>query len=216
MKKIALVSVTLNAVNPMMEYLQQKEEPFEIRNYLDSYLLQKVNKEGGINDSSMKRMVQMLANACEDGADAVLLTCTIFSPYAEHFGAILSKPVICPDGAMLNAVAQRDGKTAILCTFSGTLDITRDLYLSYRVRNGKSKEVDMHLVPGAWEAVQNGDMDLFDQFIQNKVRELDEEYDQIVLAQISMARAAKGLVTNHARLYTSPDSAYEALMEVLR
>lgn len=216
MKKIALVSVTLNAVNPMMEYLQQKEEPFEIRNYLDSYLLQKVNKEGGINDSSMKRMVQMLANACEDGADAVLLTCTIFSPYAEHFGAILSKPVICPDGAMLNAVAQRDGKTAILCTFSGTLDITRDLYLSYRVRNGKSKEVDMHLVPGAWEAVQNGDMDLFDQFIQNKVRELDEEYDQIVLAQISMVRAAKGLVTNHARLYTSPDSAYEALMEELR
>lgn len=216
MKKIALVSVTLNAVNPMLEYFRQKEEPLEIRNYLDSYLLQKVNEEGGINDSSMKRMFQMLANACEDGADAVLLTCTIFSPYAEHFGALLSKPVICPDGAMLDAVAQREGKTAILCTFAGTVDTTRDLYLSYRIRHGKSKEVDMHLVPGAWEAVQTGDMVLFDKIIQDKVKQLDEEYDQIVLAQISMARAAKGLVTNHANLYTSPDSAYEALTEVLK
>lgn len=215
MEKIALVSVTLNAVNPMMEYFKQKDEAFEIRNYLDSYLLQKVNEEGGINDSSMKRMFQMLANACEDGAAAVLLTCTIFSPFAEHFGALLSKPIICPDGAMLNSVAQREGKTAILCTFSGTIDTTRNLYMSYRVRHGKSEEVDMHLVHGAWEAVQKGDMVQFDKAIQDKVKQLDAEYDQIVLAQISMARAVKGFATDHARLYTSPDSAYEAVREAL-
>ena len=40
----------------------------------------------------------MLVNACEDGADVVLLTCAVFSKYVEHFARLLSKPVICPDG----------------------------------------------------------------------------------------------------------------------
>ena len=46
MAKIALVSVTLNAVNPMTNYFRKKDPDVEIRNYLDSYLLEKVKKDG--------------------------------------------------------------------------------------------------------------------------------------------------------------------------
>ena len=64
MAKIALVSVTLNAVNPMTDYFRKKDPDVEIRNYLDSYLLEKVKKEGGINDACMRRMFDMLSTAC--------------------------------------------------------------------------------------------------------------------------------------------------------
>lgn len=215
MTRIALVSVTLNAVNPMTRYFQEKNPEWKIRNYLDSYLLDKVKEEGGINDSSMKRMFDMLATACEDGAEGVLLTCTIFSPYAELFSRLLSKPVICPDQAMLRQVAAREGKTAILCTFSGTVEITRNMYFSCCRELGREETVDMVVLSDAYEAISRGDGKTFDRIIQEKIEVLDGQYDQIVLAQISMARAVEGIKTSHARVYTSPDSAYQALKEAV-
>lgn len=215
MTKIAMVSVTLNAVNPMTAYFRKKDPQLEIRNYLDSYLLEKVKKEGGINDSSMRRMFDMLATACYDGADAVLLTCTIFSPYAEHFSRLLSKPVVCPDKAMLTEVAGLPGKTAILCTFTGTVDTTRNLYYSCRRSLGRSEEVDMVVLPEAYEAANKGDFATHDAVIKAKAEALDAQYDQIVLAQISMAHVKEQIETKHAKIYISPDSAYGAIQKSL-
>lgn len=215
-RKIALVSVTLNAVNPMTDFLNQQEESMEIRNYLDSYLLQKVREDGGINDSSMKRMFQMLATACEDGADGIILTCTIFSPYVNHFAELLSKPVICPDGAMLDCVAQNRGKTAILCTFEGTVNTTREMYFMYCRKYQRPESVDMYVLSDAYEAMQRERFIECNSIIQNKVMELDEQYDQIVLAQISMSQAADGMKLKHAKLFTSPDSAYRAVIEAMQ
>lgn len=209
MAAIALVSVTLNAVNPMTTYFREKDPDLEIRNYLDSYLLEKVKKEGGINDGSMKRMFDMLATACRDGADVVLLTCTIFSPYAEYFSKLLSKPVVCPDKAMLKTVAARPGKTAVLCTFPGTVDTTRNLYLSCRREIGREESVDMVVLEAAYEAASKGDFKTHDSIICRKAEELDEAYENIVLAQISMAHVKDQISVRHAQVFSSPDSAYE-------
>lgn len=90
MKKIALLSITLNAVNPMTNYLLSKPD-ITVVNYLDSYLSEKIKRDGAINDDSMGRLLQMLALACRDGADGIILTCTVFSPYVES----VSKFVFC-------------------------------------------------------------------------------------------------------------------------
>lgn len=212
---IALVSITLNAVNPMTEYLREKAPESSVRNYLDSHLTAKIKAEGGITDASMRRMFHMLTTACEDGADGILLTCTVFSPYAQHFSALLSKPVICADRAMLEEVAAKEGRTAILCTFTGTVDPTRNLYYACRRALGREETVDMIVLPDAYEAAGRGDFETHDQLIAEKAQELDEAYDNLVLAQISMAGAAKRIRLNHSTLYTSPDSAYNALMRAV-
>ncbi|MDO4268893.1 MAG: hypothetical protein Q4C73_10505 [Eubacteriales bacterium] len=215
MTRIALVSVTLNAVNPMTRYFQEKDPDMKIVNYLDSYLLEKVRAEGGIHDESMKRMFDMLSTACADGADGVLLTCTIFSPYADYFSRLLSKPVVCPDKAMLEQAAAMDGRTAIICTFPGTVDTTRNMYYECRRRLGREEAVDMVVLEPAYIAANKGDFDTHDRVIREKAGELDGQYDQIVFAQISMARAAKGLELAHAKVFTSPDSAYAAIKKAL-
>jgi len=215
MKKIGLVSVTMNAAAPMTTYFQTHAPELAVVNYLDAQILGNVKRDGGITASSMRRMFDMLATACEDGADALLLTCTIFSPYAELFSQLLARPVICPDRAMLEAVAQREGRTAILCTFSGTVDITREQYFLCRRKFGRAETVDMIVVDGALDALDRGDFAAFDDLIRQKARALDGVYDNLVFAQISMARAADGLTLNHAALFTSPDSACRALMDAL-
>ncbi|MCD8220788.1 MAG: aspartate/glutamate racemase family protein [Clostridiales bacterium] len=214
MKRIALASVTLNAVNPMTEYLRDNAPGAKTVNYLDSYLLEKVGKEG-MTDAAMGRMFQMLVKACEDGADGIVITCTIFSPYVEHFSKLLSVPIVCPDGAMLEALARSEGKKAIICTFEGTVDTTRNMYESCCERVGVGKKVDIHTVPDAYAAAQRGDMAKCNEIVLQKVKELDEKYDQISLAQISMSGAIRGYQPVHAQLYTSPASAYQALTELM-
>lgn len=215
MAVIALASVTLNAVNPMTDFLRERDPSLKVRNYLDSYLLEKVGKEGGVNDASVKRMFDMVATAADDGADAILITCTIFSPYAEVFSKVLSKPVVSPDQAMLDAVAAKNGKTAIICTFIGTVETTRKMYQSRCHAAGVPDDVDMYVAEGALDALNEGDWDTFHERIRKKVRELDAEYDNIVLAQISMAGAAKEMEMQHAELFCSPESAYQTVRGLL-
>ena len=77
------------------------------------------------------------------------------------------------------------------------------------------EDADMYTVPDAYAAAGRSDMDTCYQIIRNKVLELDEQYDHIVLAQISMAGAAEELRTKHANVYTSPQSAVNALKQAL-
>lgn len=206
-KMIALVNATFNAVNPMTDYMKKHGKEYRTVNYLDGFLMDKIRKEGYISDSSVERMVGMLAKACQDGASGIIMTCTIFSAYEPYFNKIFSVPIICPDGAMHDAVSRLGGKTAIICTFEGTVETTRNQYFEYCEKNGMPRQVDMYAVPEAFEAIQAGDTETCIRLVQEKVHELDEAYDQIVLAQISMAGAAENLVTKHARVFTSPASA---------
>ena len=68
--------------------------------------------------------------------------------------ALYSVPVICADAAMLDRLAVRPGRTAIICTFEGTVDVTRNSYYKYRRLHNMPEEVDMYPVPAAFQAAQ--------------------------------------------------------------
>lgn len=215
MKKIALVSVTLNAVNPMTAYLSEMSE-IHVVNYLDSYILEKVRNEGKVTDDCMRRMFSMLAQACEDGADGIIITCTIFSAYVEQFQKLLSVPVIGADTAMMEMVGIRGGKTAMLCTFKGTEKPSANLLRNCFEVHKSSYELETFVLEEAYEAAQHMDLEKHDCLIKEKIQELDDRFDNIILAQISMSNAAKGLETNHAKIFTSPAAAYETLKSKFR
>ena len=219
-KQIALVSATFNAVNPMMDYIAKNVPYIKPVNYLDGYMMEKIGKEG-ITDECKLRIMDLITRACNDGADGIILTCTIFSLYQPYFEKIFSCPIVTPDGAMLDAVSRLSGRTAILCTFEGTMETTKTNYLRYKAKNkaagdeDEDEAPDMYLIPEAYEAMQSGHAAESYQYIQRKVMELDSLYDYIVLAQISMSGAAEGLVTNHAKVFTSPSSAVNAILNAI-
>ncbi len=215
MATLAMVSATLNSVDPMMKYIHGNNKNLEVRNYLDDYLITKVKQEGGIKAESVRRMFDMLSTACNDGADAILLTCTIFSSYAEKFSELLGIPIICPDKAMLMNVAAKEGRKAIVCTFSGTVELTHNLYKQCCKELNADDTVDMIVLDEAYQAIQQGKFEQFNQLIQKRLLEIDEEYDHIILAQISMARVTENFHISHAKLYTSIASAYEEVMKVI-
>ncbi len=70
----------------------------------------------------------------------------------------------------------------------------------------------MIVLEDAYCAAGRGDMEAHNRIIREKVEELDESYEQLVLAQVSMAEAVMGGSAKHAAVYTSPDSACKALL----
>ncbi|MDR1829023.1 MAG: aspartate/glutamate racemase family protein, partial [Methylobacteriaceae bacterium] len=89
--KVAMISVTLDAVIPMMRELRQLPS-LKVTNYLDEGLRELVRKEGGVTFNSIARMTGIMGHALYDGADAVLLTCTVFTPYLEKLQNLFSVP----------------------------------------------------------------------------------------------------------------------------
>ena len=73
----------------------------------------------------------------------------------------------------------------------------------------------MILAEGAFEAAQSGHPEESDRIVREKILALDEEYDNIALAQISLADAAENLVLKRAEVLTSPACAAGALKKIL-
>ena len=112
--------------------------------YLDTYILEKHRKEGGMTDDCMRRMVNMVSHACEDGAEGIIIACTIFSQYVGCFRKMFSAPIVAADAAMMERAGNMGGRIALLCTFEGTREISyRQLEACCQAR-GKAYEIGMY------------------------------------------------------------------------
>ena len=207
MKKTALMCITINAVSPMMNYIRNNEPELKPVPYVDGYVMEKIKHESGVNNDSMMRMLNMIGNACRDGADGIIITCTMFTPYQPAIQQLFTVPIVSADTAMFDNASKQHGETAILCTFDGTVETTRNGYYKYCRKNNMPEKADMFTLPDAFKAIQAGDFETGNKIIRAKIIELDEQYDKIILAQISMAGGAEGVTTKRAEVYSSPRSA---------
>jgi hypothetical protein len=74
----------------------------------------------------------------------------------------------------------------------------------------------MEFVEGANDALQRGDGELHDQLILKKIQELDGKHDQLVLAQVSMARVAAKATACSVPILTSPAEAVRTILAQLQ
>lgn len=210
MKNIALIGITMNAVGPMENCLK-KFPQIHARHYMDSSLSEKI-AEKGIDDECMGRMLSMISSACTDGAQGIILTCTVFSKYVKLFQALFSCPIIGADVAMMEQAGSIPGKKALLCTFASTKEPSTKLLERCCEEHGVEPDIDTYLLEDAYIAVSAGDRERHDELIRNKVLELGNTYDQIILAQMSMADAAPDTDGMRAIVFTSPKAACETIL----
>lgn len=109
MKKIAFISITMNIMEPLSNCIKRFPQisPFH---YVDAGISEKIAKSGHVTDTCMERMIAMIAHACQDEADGIVLTCTMFSAYVPDFRKLFSVPIVAADVAMMEQAAESDGK----------------------------------------------------------------------------------------------------------
>ncbi|MEZ0214308.1 MAG: aspartate/glutamate racemase family protein [Xanthobacteraceae bacterium] len=210
------MSVTLNAVLPMMAgFAAARGESWGVTNYLDEGLQANVRSDGGVTARSLHRMEGLLERAVEGQVDAVLLTCTVFSPHIASFRARFPLPIIGADVAMLDKAAGLHRRTAILCTFSASLATSLEMLRRAAERIGAPCEAEAFLVDGALEAMAAGDRARHDDLVVASAKAHAQNFDALVLAQMSMAGAADQLTACGVPVLTSPNCAIDAVRKAI-
>lgn len=211
--EVAVISVTLNAVTPIMAGFAgaAAAKNWRVKNYLDEGLQANIAADGGVKARSLCRMVDLIGKAIEGGAEVVLLTCTVYSPYIAVFRQMFSVPIIGADMAMLEMAAGLGGKTAILCTFPAAVTPSLAMFQDLAAQLGIEVEATSILVPGALAALTAGDRKQHDELVAASVISHAGRYQTVVLAQMSMASAATLVPDCPVTLLTSPGCAVTAI-----
>ncbi len=118
----------------------------------------------------------------------VLVTCSTVGAVAESLGPGLGVPVLRVDRPMAAEAVRRGPRIVVLAALASTLGPTGELLAEEA--GGRPVTVRSRVVAGAWERFEAGDAE---GYLEAVARAADavEEADVIVLAQASMAGAAR-------------------------
>ena len=216
MTRIALIHALAHSPPPINAALARDWPEAERMNLLDDSLSADLARSGRL-DAAMTRRFLSLADYCVDqGADAILFTCSAFGPCidavaARHAGL----PVLKPNEAMVEeaeALAKlRGGRIGLVASFAPTL-------LSMPPEFSAAQQPLCALAQGSMAALDAGDLDAHDDgAVAAALSLLAQGCTVIALAQFSLARAAP-LVAQCTGLpvLTTVDSAVRKLRRLVQ
>lgn len=171
-------------------------------------LLAAVERAGGLNNQIAIDTIAALF-ALTQQADAVILTCSTLGPVLRDAKGRMTVPILRADAALAEAACRQGGTVTVLYTLGATRASTEAIFAA--AAKSKGAEVQMHLVPGAWDLFTAGDLD---GYLASVAAAADAAYTQgttvVALAQASMAPAAK--LCRKGRPLTSPAAGLRAAL----
>lgn len=184
---------------PVFDALRDEDHPgLVLQHLVDEDLLDRARREGP--QAVTGAVGAVVARAVADGARAVLCTCSTIGGAAEAFAAPV--PVLRVDRPMAAAAVALGPRITVLATVESTLGPTAALIDEERRRAGRPGPADVRLVEGAWERFSAGDP-VGSARLVAAAADAVTDADVIVLAQASMAPAAR-LTTTNVPVLTSP------------
>jgi Asp/Glu/hydantoin racemase len=219
MPKVAILHTSLIFLNvePLLLGLFEEITPdAELLHFVDSDVLAAVMREGGISDSSERRMAHLAQAADEAGADVIFSTCSSLGPAAGNARPLVRAPIVRIDEGMARRAVERARRIGVLATVPTTLGPTAELIERVAKESGKEIELHSRLAGGAFEALMGGDRDHHDRMVAEAASDLAPDVELLVLAQASMTRLAPDLARETGlEVLTSPRLGVEHVRRVL-
>ena len=183
----------------------------------DEGLLEELRATGQLTGEMARRLAMLAGYAEAYGAEVVMFTCSSLAPLVEAVKKKVRVPVFMVDEAMADRAVEVGSRVGVLATLSTTLVPTSGLVKRRASLKGKGVEVDVVLCEGAFDALGRGDAEAHDRIIRERLEELSERVEVIVMAQASMARALDSLLEAERKvpILTSPRLGVERLKEML-
>lgn len=160
-----------------------------LRHRVRADLLAAAEKPGAAIEPVLQRTAAELG-VLAGSADAVLLACSTIGAAAAIAHAATAVPILRVDQALAETAVKDGGNVIVLCTAGTSIAPSRALF--ERAARATGAEVEVRLVPGAWDRFRAGDHDAYLAMIAESVDSAFGESGPIIaLAQASMAGAAK-------------------------
>lgn len=210
--KIGLIHATMNSVPPILNAFS-KEEAVDLMSFMDEGLIYELNETNRITEKMIIRLTYLAERAVESNVDAILFTCSSFSPYVPAIAEKLPVPVLSSDRSMLEKAIDKSDEIVVIATVKAAGPTTKKILKEIAEERKKDVTIHVHLLTEAFQALQNGNREEHDTLIQEKIAE-NEQARAIVLAQYSMARAVEHR-PNEAVL-TGPQVAAESIIQLAK
>lgn len=188
-RRVAFLHTAFPAIPPLMQFYSEHARDLEITNLLEDGIIRLLG--AGRPDEAEQRL-RILMSAARDAyaAEVALITCSsvtleIAARLEQEFGV----PVIKIDGPMARRAVEIGPRIGVAVTFEGTIEPTSRLLRETAAALGRPAELDVHIVPGAYQALFAGDTATHDALLLEGIASLAARgVDSIVLAQVSMGR----------------------------
>jgi Asp/Glu/hydantoin racemase len=186
---VALIHATPAAMAPARDAFADRFPQARVWNLLDDLLISQAQEAGEVTSPLRARMERLIEHAITGGADAVLLTCSMYGPVAHEVVASAGVPVLASDDALFAAVAElRPRRVAVLGPIQAGVD---DTVARLRAHLGDDRaEVTGVVVEGAARAASAGNLPELERLVTAVARAVERSADVIVLGQFSLSPAA--------------------------
>ncbi len=186
MGMVAMVHATLGALNAVEKVLSAELPNAEVIHVMDEGLLRDLLQNREMSPGLVSRFCRLVAAAAESGPDVILTTCSSFAESVDTAQAMVSMPVLTPDGAMIEKVVQEWARIVMVATAPSAIPIAEQQLAMAAKDSGKNIKIDTILVQEALEALNSGDRKRHDQLVVDALRG-GKEADGIMLCQFTMA-----------------------------
>lgn len=198
--RIALISATPAAIAPAVTGLATEFSEAQPWNLLDDRLL--ADASDGLTPELAERMRRLIAYAVDNGADGVLLTCSLYGPVVDSVTSPV--PVFAPDSAVFQRATDY-AKVLVLASFETAMT---DSVARFHAYAPKTEAVGV-VAPDAFGAK---DTETLFVALRDACQSYDGSYDAVLLAQYSLAPAAEKLSAALGRpVLSGPQAAAAAL-----
>ena len=213
--------LAIHTVRTLVEYFDRKLRrsipSTDFFHILDEALLERIRIRGHVAAEDTLRLESHLAEGLEIGAAAVLVTCSTLSRCVAQIPSSGRLPILAIDDPLAAAIVSFQGSIVVLATNPTTVEPTRQTLAARGLESGHGSEVIIHVIAGAFAALQHGDLGTHDEIVAASVNDHLGRYDRVALAQASMARATELLTEQQrGRVFSSPDLAVECLAAILK
>ena len=197
------------------EVHKQMGEDVEIISFQDPSILSDVRDTGYVTAAPAARLVSMYMKAVQEGAEAILNTCSSVGEVADAVQGVadyIGIPIVRIDEEMCREAVRRGIRIGVMATLKTTLEPTKNTVRRVSRELGKHVELVDCLIDGAFGL----DQDQFKQRLSAAAEEIIDKVDIIVLAQGSMAYASDYLENRYGKAFLgSPVFGAAALRKAL-
>ena len=210
---IALICATPLSLPPILRELAAEFATARPWTILDDRLLAEAEDRGGLTAELEARMRRLVDHAVMEGADGIVLTCSMYSDVARRARPDIGVPIFGPDDAAFAAVLDSGSlNIAVVANSQLAADDAAQRLGEEARRRGVHPAIAPVFASGALEASKAGDAEELGRLVARAVQALPSPVDSVVLAQYSLASAAEevGAVLD-LPVYSGPAYAVAAL-----
>ena len=208
MPRIALIHAVTVAMAPVHDAFRQLWPEAECIDILDTSLSRDRERDGELTPAMIDRFLLLAKYAEDNGAAAILFTCSAFGEAIEAAADQAKVPVLKPNEAMFEAALAAGQRLGMLATFEPSV---AGMEAEFREIAGDKAALSSFCVPGAMTALQAGNAAEHDRLLAIAAPRF-ADCDALLLAHFSTSRAAAAVeAVVRCPILTAPGAAVTRL-----